>query len=900
MRWSENVLMRRILWSVFLMMYVVSASVLPAGYAQTQVIEVFYRSAFKVVPNIHFAVNGNWTNLPGEKMQASDMNGWYHYSIELPSEDARIELAFNEDGQNWDSKNGSNYILEAPYRDVSIENGTIRKGKPKMTTVAVATKEPSVNDMFEETAPPIVRPSAPIVNKPTMKPVIKPSIKPVQTPKIKQPTKPTLNSPSKTLVKPSTKPVLVKTTTKATFKPSTKPVAKPSVKPAVKVTAKPVSKPLNKTTPKAIIRIPNNSFKDTYFARNDQTAKPVDVMDVIEELSTPEPTEKPMPERTEKPTPKLTEKPTPKPTPKVVKPQATVARLAKAGEKLGGDFREESIYFVMTARFYDGDSGNNDGGPLHNQSGNAKYNDPMWRGDFKGLIQKLDYIKALGFTAIWLTPVLQNKSSYDFHGYHIYDFNKIDPRLESPGASYGDLVRIAHEKGLKIVQDVVFNHSGPYGAVGLYTPDTPGMASLAQSEYYRPTTKFGIGSWESEQEQIHSLAGDCPDLNTENATVQKYLIDAHNKFIDLGVDAFRVDTVKHISRNTFNRTFLPAFQERGGKDFFMFGEAGSFVHDIWNRGIAPLSAPFYTWKERGKFSDNDELAAREAWQYEMGKGVGDGKQPSSDNAFLKGNTYHQPDYSNYSNLSVIDMLMHMHFSEAGSAFGKHDDDRFYNDATWNVVYVDSHDYGPNKSNGRYAGGKDGWAENMSLMWTYRGIPTLFYGSEIEFKPGDKFPVDMGSSKPLEETGRAYYGAHLEGDVKATDFGEYTASGEVAKTLSSPLSQHLIQLNKIRQAVPALQKGQYSTGNIDGYMAFKRRYTDAKTDSFALVTISGNATFKDIPNGTYTDVVTGDQKTVTNGQLVASCNGKGNIRVYVLDTEKTDAPGKIQGNSPFLK
>ena len=75
------------------------------------------------------------------------------------------------------------------------------------------------------------------------------------------------------------------------------------------------------------------------------------------------------------------------------------------------------------------------------------------------------------------------------------------------------------------------------------------------------------------------------------------------------------------------------------------------------------------------------------------------------------------------------------------------------------------------------------------------------------------------------------------------------------------------------------------------MAFKRRYTDASTDSYVLVTISGNATFSGILNGTYTDVVTGDVKTVTNGSLSVNCSGKGNVRAYVLSTDKTPAPGK---------
>ena len=110
---------------------------------------------------------------------------------------------------------------------------------------------------------------------------------------------------------------------------------------------------------------------------------------------------------------------------------------------------------------------------------------------------------------------------------------------------------------------------------------------------------------------------DLPDLNTENAVVQDYLIGAYNRYIDMGVDGFRVDTAKHISRNTFNRRFIPAAKQRAlenegerGRGFFLFGEVGSFVHEVWNKGVAPLSAPFYTWQERRGYSADDTRRRR--------------------------------------------------------------------------------------------------------------------------------------------------------------------------------------------------------------------------------------------------------------------------------------------------
>lgn len=279
--------------------------------------------------------------------------------------------------------------------------------------------------------------------------------------------------------------------------------------------------------------------------------------------------------------------------------------------------------------------------------------------------------------------------------------------------------------------------------------------------------------------------------------------------------------------------------------------------------------------------------------------LGHANMPSSSNHKLNGNAYHAPDYSKSSGFNVIDFPMHWRFHNAENAFNVRSQDNLYNDATYNVVYVDSHDYGPNgQDRQRFAGGTAAWAENLDLMFTWRGIPCIFYGSEVEFQAGKT--IDEGPNLALKNTGRAYFGGYLEGDVSVTDFAQYSkASGNMAHTLTHPLARHIRHLNQIRAAVPALRKGQYSTDGCSGKMAFKRRYTDSKVDSYVLVTISGSANFSGIENGTYTDCVTGDVKTVTNGTLTADCSGKGNMRVYVLSTAKTKAPGKIGEEGKFL-
>ena len=620
------------------------------------------------------------------------------------------------------------------------------------------------------------------------------------------------------------------------------------------------------------------------------------------------------------------------------------------------DFREESIYFLMTTRFYDGDKSNNEycwdegGEYLKITDG-----DCAWRGDFKGLAEKLDYIKALGFSAIWITPVVENASGIDYHGYHAYDFSRVDPRYESTDFTYQDLIEACHAKGIKVIQDIVLNHTGNFGERNLFhmfdketTPyinkDVPTPAGGKRSPFMKlakggnayqklmdglkMTKKADYDTapggsqydarinamkedsidtdyiyhhaktidWNSENCQLGQMAGDCVDLNTENPTVYNYLIDCYTNYINMGVDGFRVDTVKHISRLTFNKTFMPAFMKAGGENFFVFGETCARYRGRWNENVPALSPSFYTWKETdGDFgwgSDHKTNSAAASAHFAKYKSSFNPPVKNTPNHKLKGNDYHKPDWSLRNHLDQIDFPMHWAFSDVNSAYQtclSFDDD--FNDATFNVTYVDSHDYAPDNApeNQRFNGY---WPDKLNLMFTFRGIPCIYYGSEIEFKKG--MPIDPANTRTsLDGSGRAYLGDHLEGTVTATDYGEYTASGTVAQTLNHELAQHIIRLNQFRRKVPALQKGQYSTDGCSGNIAFKRRYTDNGVDSFACVAINGSATFTGLPNGTYTEVITG--KTVSGSTITTDAIGQGNMRVYVLN-----GPGKIGKDGAYLK
>ncbi|MDE6242550.1 MAG: alpha-amylase, partial [Muribaculaceae bacterium] len=319
------------------------------------------------------------------------------------------------------------------------------------------------------------------------------------------------------------------------------------------------------------------------------------------------------------------------------------------------DFRDETIYFAMTTRFYDGDPQNN----TYCWDGDKNINDPEWRGDFKGLIQKLDYIKALGFTAVWITPIVENGSGLDYHGYHALDFSKVDHRYVSKSASAADadvafqeLINEVHARGMKLILDIVIQHTGNFGEENLcrmfrkdysqdlgdinasMIPQTISMGGALPDNYnsLRPADQYGTRlammkntdftnkdthnywhhkawfDWDDPSRWWGQIAGDCVDLNTENPAVTNYLVDCYSRFIKMGVDGFRIDTAGHIPRLSFNKMFIPQFiaasetkeakENRGGSPFFMYGEVCARSMEVIYRGDNYNCSPcYYTWKE---------------------------------------------------------------------------------------------------------------------------------------------------------------------------------------------------------------------------------------------------------------------------------------------------------------
>ena len=560
---------------------------------------------------------------------------------------------------------------------------------------------------------------------------------------------------------------------------------------------------------------------------------------------------------------------------------------------------------------------------------------------------------------------MQNASGYDYHGYHAMDFQHVDCRYQSSDGSkdgdamFQELIDKAHEKGIKIILDIVLNHTGNFGeqtlckefdrntdletqalinACMIPNEEKLGsdyLTSVPYEQYQRRLGllknvrgknedvhnywhHFGDFNWDYPNRWWAQIAGDCVDLNTENDYVADYLVKCYGSFIKMGVDGFRIDTSGHISRLTFCKQFIPQFTALGKQyedkrlnkaPFFMYGEVCARYSDVTYRGQENLSCYYYTWQAPKDLLDKWD-GSQSYWDTQVlfdkangGTGVDDHQMalcesdnaptPTSDNTFMVNGKWHEPDYSEASGFNVIDFPMHYSYNTAKDAFRLSAEDELYNDATYNVVYIDSHDYSPGPNDLNRFGGTDAqWAENLSLLFTFRGIPCIYYGSEVGFRRGVR--IDPGPNGPLSETGRAYFGGYITGDVTATDFGEYKATGNVAATLNHDVAQHLIRLNKIRQAVPALRKGQWTTDGCKATgkngIAFKR----ATKDCYALVALNGGATFTDCPAGTYTDVVTGKTYTGSTIEVEAPAT-QGQLRVLVKDWKD----GKIGEDGAFI-
>lgn len=282
------------------------------------------------------------------------------------------------------------------------------------------------------------------------------------------------------------------------------------------------------------------------------------------------------------------------------------------------DWRDQVVYFVMTDRFDDGDPRNDDlGAGEYDPKRNSHYSG----GDLRGLTRRLDYIRGLGATAVWLTPPVANQwidplTQYSgYHGYWAEHFKKVDRHLGTLD-DYRGLSRALHRRGMFLVQDIVLNHTGNFfdysggwdanDPARFYRPNTgsrpvtapsqrpfdlndPRRAADRRAAVYHWTP--GVADYNDPQQTLNFQMSGLDDLNTESPRVRRALRDSYGYWIRAaGVDAFRVDTAFYVPPDLF-RDFLASKDARAPGIFELARRTGRRGFHVFGEGFG-IDQPF--------------------------------------------------------------------------------------------------------------------------------------------------------------------------------------------------------------------------------------------------------------------------------------------------------------------
>jgi glycosidase len=306
---------------------------------------------------------------------------------------------------------------------------------------------------------------------------------------------------------------------------------------------------------------------------------------------------------------------------------ADVSTSALFAPTVRGAQSNESVYFVMTDRFENGDSSNDFGGTTEGRYASGYVPDEIgwWHGgDFKGITKRINYIRDMGFTSIWITPpvkqVIFQGSSASYHGYWGLDFLTVDPHLGTE-ADFKDMVKAAHNAGVKVIVDVVANHTAdviyypnyaseylesyafPYKSSLGKVFDSKKLAgkttfpklSVSKSFPYTPqvasiNSKIKNPAWLNDLTNYHNRGGNdftgesitdgdffgLDDIFTEKPEVVKGWTDVWSYWIkNFDIDGLRIDTFKHVNPEFWQAVIpkvLSVAKQQGKSDFPIFGE----------------------------------------------------------------------------------------------------------------------------------------------------------------------------------------------------------------------------------------------------------------------------------------------------------------------------------------
>ena len=449
---------------------------------------------------------------------------------------------------------------------------------------------------------------------------------------------------------------------------------------------------------------------------------------------------------------------------------------------------DDVIYFLMPDRFSDGDPANNDpvkSKGLFDRGKGRSYHG----GDLQGVINKLPYIKSLGVTAIWTTPVYDNSDKPDtkevyadeafttgYHGYGAVDFYGVDEHLGDM-AKLKEFVRKAHENGMVVLQDQVVNHTGPYH-VWANDPPTPTwfngtVDKHLSNNWQKWTTMDPRATPQIQKRNIDGWFIDIlPDLNQNDPEVERYLIQNTLWWVaNVGFDSVRMDTLPHVPR-TFWEKWMTALHREFPK-VNVLGE----LYD----GDPALLAYF-----QGGRKGNDGIDTKIDTLYDYALFY------SLRNAFAQGQSIRQ-----VSQTFAHDWL----YPKPGvlvTFFGLHDVPRFMNDKGATI---------------------EGLKLAQTLIMTSRGTPMLYYGDELAM-PGGGDPDN-----------RRDFPGGFPGDAK----NAFTPAGRTSQ--ENDVWNHVAKLGEIRKNLEPLRRGR-SLDLLDEEQQFAYARV---TDKSAVIVVFNNDT-----------------------------------------------------------
>jgi glycosidase len=478
---------------------------------------------------------------------------------------------------------------------------------------------------------------------------------------------------------------------------------------------------------------------------------------------------------------------------------------------------EDVIYLAMPDRFSNGETANDN---VQGMLEPADRSNPDGRhgGDIQGIAGQLDYLAGLGITALWLNPVQENNMpAYSYHGYAITDHYRVDPRF-GDNDSYKGLVERCHEKGIKVIMDMVFNHCG---GNHFWMKELPVSDWVHQfPEYTRSNFRAEtvMDPYASDYDRDRMLKGwfdkPMPDLNQHNEFLADYLIQNSIWWVEFaGLDGIRMDTWPYSYKDFMGRWMQRIRQEY--PNLAVLGETWlqKEAHTAYWQSEAPVSGDYQS--HLGSVTDFPlQYALKDAFNEAEGWTSG---------------------------LARIYYVLSQDF--------------MYSDPFKNVIFADNHDL-----TRLYSSLGEDFAKYkmaMTILLTTRGIPMIYYGTELlmtgeepkghgyirEDFPLGEWPVDTNA---MQSENSVQPGTLNDQQAEALDF--------TRKMLNWRKHQPLIHHGKLKQFVP-----------FDGmYVYF--RYDD---DNAVMVVVNKNKESRQLALARFDEVMKdySGGRNVMNGQVM---------------------------------